>query len=249
MFAAFVVLHALHHQMGGVRDQVGRRLLYRRRRHHRVPERPGDRRRLHVGGVVPRHLGGGDGLRLRRADLLDRLPGRLADPHLPDGRAAAQPRQIHLRRRRGVPLRADAGADLRRVGHAGRGGLLPDRADGRRGPADQAAVRARLLDRGGHRRRADDGLRAVRRHDGDDLGADHQGLPAARRRDLHGLHGDVPLRLQPGGAVQQRRRGQDADRGGRGRRRRRPRPQQGSRSWGRATSSRTRSRRSPSAWR
>ena len=38
---------------------------------------------------------------------------------------------------------------------------------------------------------ADDGLRAVRRHDGDDLGADHQGLPAARRRDLHGLHGDA----------------------------------------------------------
>ena len=54
------------------------------------------------------------------------------------------------------------------------------------GPADQAAVRAGLLDRGGHRRRADDGLRAVRRHDRHHLGADHQGLPAARRRDLHG---------------------------------------------------------------
>ena len=37
--------------------------------------------------------------RLRRADLLDRLPGRLAGHHLPDGRAAAQPRQVHLRRR------------------------------------------------------------------------------------------------------------------------------------------------------
>ena len=33
---------------------------------------------------------------------------------------------------------------------------------------------------------ADDGLRAVRRHDRHHLGADHQGLPAARRRDLHG---------------------------------------------------------------
>ena len=43
--------------------------------------------------------------------------------------------------------------DLRRVEHAGGGGLLPDRADGRRGPADQAPVRAGLLDRGRHRRR------------------------------------------------------------------------------------------------
>ena len=51
------------------------------------------------------------------------------------------------------------------------------------GPADQAAVRPRVLDRGRHRRRADDGLRAVRRHDRDHLGADHQGLPAAGRRD------------------------------------------------------------------
>ena len=71
------------------------------------------------------------------------------------------------------------------------------------GPADQAAVRPGLLDRGGHRRRADDGLRAVRRHDRHHLGADHQGLPAARRRDLHGLHGAVALRLQPRGAVRQ----------------------------------------------
>ena len=235
--------------MGGVQNEVRRRFLHRRRRHHRVPERAGDRRRLHVGGVVPRNFGGGDGLRLRRIDLFDRIPGRLAGHHIPDGGAPAQPRQVHLRGRGGVPLRADAGAHLRRVEHARRGGLLPDRADGRRGPADQAAVRARLLDRGGHRRRADDGLRAVRRHDGDDLGADHQGLPAARRRDLHGLHGDVPLRLQPGGAVQQRRRGQDPDRGGGGRRAGCRGPERLRRSWGRAPSSRTRSRRFPSAWR
>ena len=249
MFGLFVVAHPLHHQMGGVADQVGGRLLHRRRRHHRLPERPRHRRRLHVGGLVPRHLGGGDDLRLRRADLLDRLPRRLAGHHLPDGRAAAQPRQVHLRRRGGVPLRADPGARLRRVGHAGRGGLLPDRADGRRGPADQAPVRPRLLDRGGHRRRADDGLRALRRHDRDDLGADHQGLPAARRRDLHGLHGDVALRLQPGGAVPGCGRGQDPARRNAGDRRRRRRSRRGCRSWGRATSSRTRSRRSPSAWR
>ena len=65
------------------------------------------------------------------------------------------------------------------------------------------------------------------------------------RRVLHGLHGAVELRLQPGGDVRQGgarsrpsiadRGGQDARGGGRGR---------ASRSWGRATSSRTRSRRS-----
>ena len=182
-------VHAVHHQVGGGQDQVGSRLLHGRRRHHRLPERPGDRRRLHVGRVLPGHFRSGDGQRLRRPDLLDRLPGRLAGDHLPDGRAAAQPGQVHLCRRGGLPLQASAGPHLCGVGHAGRGGVLPDRADGRRGPADQAAVRAGVLDRGGHRRHADDGLRAVRRHDRHHLGADHQGLPAAGRRQLHGLHG------------------------------------------------------------
>ena len=91
--------------------------------------------------------------RLRRAHLLDRLPRRLADPDLPDGRAAAQPRQVHLRRRRRLPLRPDPGAHLRGLGHARRRRLLPDRADGRRRLADRAALRPRLLDRRRHRRR------------------------------------------------------------------------------------------------
>ena len=104
--ALFVVVHAVHHQVGGGQDQERGRLLHRRRRHHRLPERPGDRRRLHVGGLLPGHLGGGDGQRLRRPDLLDRLPGRLAGHHLPDGRAAAQPGQVHLCRRGRLPLRA-----------------------------------------------------------------------------------------------------------------------------------------------
>ena len=241
--------HAVHHQVGGGEDQVGGRLLHRWRRHHRVPERAGDRRRLHVGGVVPRHLCRGDGRRLRRADLLDRLPRRLAGRDLPARRAAAQPRQVHLRRRRRVPLRADAGARVRGLGHAGRRRLLPDRADGRRRAADQAAVRPRLLDRRRHRRRADDGLRAVRRHDGDHLGADHQGLPAARRRHLHGPHGVVELRLQPRSDVRQGGRGQDRHRDGRRQAGRRRGRGKASRSWARAASSRTRSRRSASAWR
>ena len=116
-------VHAVHHQVGGGQDQVGGRLLHRRRRHHRLPERPGDRRRLHVGGLVPRHLGRGDGQRLRRPDLLDRLPGRLAGHHLPDGRAAAQPGQVHLRRRGRLPLRADADPHLR--GHRARWSWWP----------------------------------------------------------------------------------------------------------------------------
>ena len=49
-------VHAGDHQVGGLEDQVGGRLLRRRRRHHRLPEQPGDRRRLHVGGLVPGHL-------------------------------------------------------------------------------------------------------------------------------------------------------------------------------------------------
>jgi hypothetical protein len=64
MFAAFVARHPVHHQVGGGQDQVGGRLLHRRWRHHRLPERPRDRRRLHVGGVLPRDLRGGDGERL-----------------------------------------------------------------------------------------------------------------------------------------------------------------------------------------
>jgi cation/acetate symporter len=50
-----------------------------------------------------------------------------------------------------------------------------------------------------------DDLRAVRRHDRDDLGADHQGGNAAHRRHLHGLRRDVAVRLQPRGDVQARR--------------------------------------------
>ena len=95
----------------------------------------------------------------------------------------------------------------------------------------------------------DDGLRALRRHDRHHLGADHQGLPAAGRRVVHGLHGDVALRLQPRGAVPGRGRREDQARRNRRARHRRRRSRRGCRSWGRAASSRTRSRPSRSAWR
>ncbi len=115
------------------------------------------------------------------------------------------------------------------------GRLLPDRADGRRRQADPAPVRPRLPLRRRHRRRADDRLRRLRRHGGDHLGADHQGLPAARRRHLHGAHGAVALRLH-----RPRRCSQAAVE---------VHPEGACRSWRRAAWSPTRSRRSRSAWR
>jgi hypothetical protein len=54
---------------------------------------------------------------------------------------------------------------------------------------------ARIVGDGG--RRADAGLRAVRRHGGDDVGADHQGDPAGHRVDRAGDTGVDALRLQP----------------------------------------------------
>lgn len=81
----------LHHLLGIQAQPLGGRLLCRRRPHHRLPEWPGDRRRLHVGGILPGYFGAGLHFRLRRPDLLDRLPGRLADHPLPHRRAPAQP--------------------------------------------------------------------------------------------------------------------------------------------------------------
>ena len=48
--------HAGDHLPGRDADEVGRGFLCGGRRHHGLPERPCHRRRLHVGGLVPRHL-------------------------------------------------------------------------------------------------------------------------------------------------------------------------------------------------
>ena len=56
MFCVFVLMTLGHHLLGGEADQVGSAVLLRGRRHHRRPERPRHRRRLHVGGLVPRHF-------------------------------------------------------------------------------------------------------------------------------------------------------------------------------------------------
>ena len=198
--------HAVHYQMGRCQDQVRRRFLYGRWRHHRVPEWIGDRRRLHVRRLVPRNLGCRDGHRLRWPHLFHRISGRLADHHFSDGRTTAQPGQVHLCRRRRLSLSADADPYLCGIRHAGRRRVLPDCPDGGRGRADQIAVRPRILDRGRHRRRSDDGVRPFRRDDRHDVGADHQGLHAAVRRNLHGHHGAGAVRFQSRGSVRKRRR-------------------------------------------
>jgi hypothetical protein len=59
MFFVFVVGTLGITLLGGTAHHLARAILYRRRGHHRVPERPGHSRRLHVGGFVPRHFGAG----------------------------------------------------------------------------------------------------------------------------------------------------------------------------------------------
>ena len=59
MFVVFVISTLFITKWAAAKTQLGRRLLHGGRRHHRLPERPCDRRRLHVGRVVSRHLGGG----------------------------------------------------------------------------------------------------------------------------------------------------------------------------------------------
>ena len=77
----------------------GHRLLGRRARPHRAAERLRDRRRLHVGRVVPRHRRPDLPVRIRRLPVLRRLPGGLPHRALPARRADAQQRQVHDRRR------------------------------------------------------------------------------------------------------------------------------------------------------
>ena len=65
----------------------------------------------------------------------------------------------------------------------------------------------RPVDRGRRRRRPDDRLRARRRDEGHDLGADRQGVPAHRRRARHDDLGARDQRVQPQHAARERRRG------------------------------------------
>ena len=157
---------------------VRHRLLGRRPRPDRPPERLRDRGRLHVGGVVPRNRRPDLPVRLRRLPVLGRLPRRVPDRAVPARRAHAQLGQVHDRRRAGVPAEAPAGPRGRRARNAVGGRLLPDRADGRRGRPDRGARGHRLLAVGRAHRRVHDHLHRGRRHARHELGADHQGVPA-----------------------------------------------------------------------
>ena len=172
------------------------------------PERPGDRGRLPLGGLVPGHRRRHRRLRLRRLPVLDRLPGRLAGRAAARRGADAQHGPVHDGRRPGLPDAAAAGAH-------GRGHLDPDRVavlpagpdGGRRRTGHPAARRER---RGGagrrrhHRRRADDLLRAGRRHARHHLRADHQGVAADHRRLRDDGLGARQVRVQPVRAARRR---------------------------------------------
>ena len=177
-----------HLPCGQARQERGR-LLHGRRRRLGPAERLGDRRRLPVGRIVPRHRGPDLDLGLRRLHVLGRLARRVHHRAAGDRRAVPEHRQVHAGRHPRVPQQPARHADRRRdLGHH-RLDVLPDRADGRRRRAGEDADRHRLRDLGGRRRRADAGVRAVRRHGRDDVGADHQGGAAGDRVDRPGDHG------------------------------------------------------------
>ena len=182
------------------------RVLRGRAQHLRFPERARPRRRLHERGFLPRHRGPGVPQGLRRPHLLHRVPGGVADHPVPHRRAAAQPGQVHLRRRGGLPPAAEADPDRGLGGGSDDGRLLPDRPDGGRRQPDQADVRTALRARGRRGRRGHDRLRAVRGHARHHLGADHQGGAAPRRGDRAGGADALALRLRPGRAVRRLRR-------------------------------------------
>ena len=113
----------------------------------RLPERPGDLRRLHVRRVVPRHLRRHRAVRLRRLPLLDRLPGRVAGRAAAGRRADAQLRPLHDGRPAGLPDAAAPGAHRRRDVDDRGVDLLPAGPDGRRRHAGRAAARGHQRDR------------------------------------------------------------------------------------------------------
>ena len=193
IFAIVLGDHARHHLLGVQARHQRRRLLRRRAPDHRRAERPGDLGRLPVGGLVPGHRRPDLPVRLRRVPVLDRVPRRVPDGDVPAGRAHAQRRQVHDRRRAGVPAARAAGAHRRGDRHAGGRRLLPDRADGRRGRADPGAGRHRLQPGRDPHRRVHALLRRLRRHGRDDVGADHQGRAADDRHPR-----DVDLRAGQG---------------------------------------------------
>ncbi len=190
-----------HRHRGDPPEVQGVRLLHRRRRVLRPPERPRHHRRLPLGRRLPRRDRRHRPLRLRRPALLRRLLRGLDRGPVPRGRAAAQHRQVHDGRRAQLPHEAEARPHGRRHLDAGHLVRVPAGPDGRRrwprGPAARRVRPQHAVARDRPGRPADGRLRAHRRHEGHHLGADDQGRAAGRRRRDHGRHGAVRPGLQP----------------------------------------------------
>ena len=97
---------------------------------------------LHERGELPGHRRAGGQERLRRPAVFDGLSRRLAAGAVPDRGEPARHRQIHLRRRGRLPAASRSRCASRRRSARWRWSLLPHRADGRRGQAHPAHVRA-----------------------------------------------------------------------------------------------------------
>ena len=155
MFVAVRRPDARHHLLGGQADQIGGAVLCRRRRHHRLPERPRHRRRLHVGGLASSAsrassiCSGFDGLIYSIGWLVGWpiVTFLIAEPLRNLGKFTFADVVV-------VPPAADAGPHRSpRCGTLVTVGLLPDRADGRRRQARSSCCSASTTDRGGDRRR------------------------------------------------------------------------------------------------
>ena len=209
MFLLFVADHAGDHLLGGAALAKRGRILHREPADHRLAKRRRGGGRLHERGVVSRDRGLDRVLRLRRLHVLRRLAGGLS--HRAAGRCgtAAQRRQIHHGRCARLSAQSAAGARHGGVEHDHGQHVLHDRADGGRGRARHAVAGqlACQLPSCGHRRRdPDDYLRRLRRHAGDDLGADHQGDPADGGNDPAQPAGAGAFRLELWQFFRRRRR-------------------------------------------
>ena len=192
--------------MGGSADADDRPVLRRGPQRHGLPERARALRRLHERGELPRHRRPRRPVRLRRPDLLDRVPRRLADRPLPDRRAAPQPRPLHLRGRGRLPAAPEARSRRNGIRDALGRHLLLDRSDGRGRHADQPDLRPAVLALRRDRRRRHADLPAPRRDDRDHLGADRQGDAVDRRCNRDGVPRPARVRDESDQPVPGRRR-------------------------------------------
>ena len=108
VFGAIIGVDDVRDLRRGQAREERRRLLHRGRRRLGPAERLGDRRRLPVGGLVPRHRRPDLALRLRRLHVFGGLARRLHHRAAGDRRALPQHRQVHAGRHPRVPQQSAA---------------------------------------------------------------------------------------------------------------------------------------------